>query len=354
MSSLEAANSPLPKKFVQIDEEGYFQMDELRVADIEIGRAMMQKLSVDERGRVRTEIQGEPMFVEAFDEPYVVKSVSKEAETWNLQLPYGFSESFDPKTLCLDEWDRFHGRSRRGLPFVFSRAAQNGFFNQVESFDDESVTMDGQVIKTEPWLLDNPDADKESFWTGIYQNEEPRWELNQPAPALVGILPRLKLQASRILVLGAGSANDAAYLAEQGHFVTAVDISPEAIHRAKSKYGHIANLKFLQADLFQLPSEMNQSFDLIFEHTCYCAIKPSRRNELVRTWRRLLSDNGFILGVFFAIEKRQGPPFGGSEWEVRARLGKGFRSLYWLRWRHSLESRQGMELLVYAQKVSQS
>jgi SAM-dependent methyltransferase len=107
----------------------------------------------------------------------------------------------------------------------------------------------------------------------------------------------------------------------------------------------------MQADIFHLPAEMTGAFDMVFEHTCYCAISPSRRNELVRVWRRVLTEGGHVLGVFFTMDRPNGPPYGGSEWELRSRLGKTFRLLFWTRLRDSVSSRLGQELLVYAQKI---
>jgi hypothetical protein len=92
-------------------------------------------------------------------------------------------------------------------------------------------------------------------------------------------------------------------------------------------------------------------FDLIFEHTCYCAIPPQKRNDLVKVWRRLLTEKGQILGIFFVMPKRTGPPFGGSEWEVRERLIKSFSFKFWQRSCQSVPERLGKELLVLAEKV---
>ena len=154
----------------------------------------------------------------------------------------------------------------------------------------------------------------------------------------------------RIAVLGAGRGHDAAFLAQQGHLVTAIDISPEAIQFSKSIYGSVPNLTFLEADIFNLPSSLKNSFDLVFEHTCYCAIPPSRRNELVKVWRQLLTEDGHVLGVFFAMDKRFGPPFGGSEWELRQRFKNHFDFVYWTRWRRSLPRRIGHEIVIYMKK----
>jgi hypothetical protein len=340
-------------KFIQIDEDGYFKMDGLRVSDAEAGHEWMKSLYMDERGRAWIFINGEPILVEAFDEPYVATDIGKSSsEEWTLSLPYGHLEPFQLNTLRLDDWDRFHGRTVRGIPFVLSRQAQAHFFNLVEEFEDDAITVDGQRYETQAWLTENPDANQNAWWTHIYRSEEPRWDLGGPSHALPALVPRLKLQKLRVLVAGAGAGHDAAWFASQGHLVTALDFSEEAIARARQKYGHLHNLTFLQADVFNLPSSLNSSFDLIFEHTLYCAITPSRRNELVKIWRRLLTEHGYLMGVFFTMDKPFGPPFGGSEWEIRARLSKAFKPLYWTRLRDSSERRLGHELFVYAQKTS--
>ena len=351
----EALETQLPTRFIQIDEEDYFHMDGLRVADADAGRGWLSSLIVDRRGRFWIRMGEEFIFVEAFDEPYVALDVKRTGThaigAWSLTMPYGHEESFSLQSLSLDEWDRFHGRTSRGVPFVLSRSAQARFFNDVDDYDDDGIMVDGVRIATRPWLTENRDADKPDWWSHIYRTEEPRWDLAGPTPVLSQVVPQLKLQRSRVLVLGAGRGHDAAWFAEQGHIVTAVDFSEEAINAARAKYLHLPNLNFLQADVFHLPVEMNGNFDIVFEHTLYCAISPNRRADLARVWRRVLGENGHLLGIFETRDKVAGPPFGGSEWEVRSRLQKGFRPLYWMRLRVSKESRAGQEFFVYSQRL---
>ena len=361
----QPASGPTPvlgqlNKIIQIDEEGYFFAEGLRVADAEYGAFLFKSLFIDAQGRAIIQDHHDNILVEYFDEPLIVKKIERPAHDlggdevqWLAHFPYGYTEFFDLKTLKLDEWDRFHGRTARNVPFVFSREAQAEFFELTDDYDDESVIIDGQRIETPPLLTTAKNVGSPDYWTSAYNDGRDGWEMNKPSPALISILPKLKLNPLRILILGAGSANDAAYLAEQGHIVTAIDFSAEAIARAKTKFGDVRNLRFLQMDFFALPPEMNGTFDLVFEHTCYCAIDPQKRAELVKVWRRLLSPDGYILGIFFVIDRPLGPPFGASEWELRARFGKGFRSLYWLRLHaQSDESRYGMELLIYSQMIT--
>lgn len=342
----------LPDKYIAIDEEGYPLFGDVRVTDAKVGAEILNNIKYAPNGAFQTSLQGNEALLEAFDEPYVAAQVLKLDSGWRILLPYGLEIPFDLKTLTVDEWDRFHGLSLDKIPFVLSRKAQAEFFNLVDEFDDESVTVDGKTYEIPSWLPDRKDVHKEQYWSHIYQTEEPRWELNDASPALKDMLPRLKLPKSRVLVLGAGSGNDAAFFAEQGHVVTAVDISPEAVARGKQKYAKYENLHWIESDLFKLGHDHDGNYDIIFEHTCYCAIDPSQRNNLVTLWRRLLAPGGFLLGVFFAMERRHDPPFGGTEWELRERLKKYFQFVFWGRWHQSIDRRNGKEFLVYAQKKS--
>ena len=336
-------------RYLPLDEDGYFWFDGVQLEDSKIGGELIRNLRLNEKGRVTTALQGQDAFVEAFDAPLVARHVSKVGGTrGKLDLAYGESAEFDCKSLTVDEWDRFHGLTSAGLPFVFSRGAQVELFDLLESFDDDSITVEGVTIPVPPWLASAGQPGREDFWNTLYKTSDTRWDLDQAAPALAAVLPQLKLARQRILVLGAGVGHDAAYLARQGHSVTAVDFSFEAIERARAAYPGVEGLRFVRADAFNLPAEFQGRYDLVFEHTFYCAIDPKRRSELVRTWKRALQPRGHLLGIFYVNDRVGGPPFGGSEWEIRQRLRATFHSIFWTRWRHSVESRKGRELVVYA------
>jgi SAM-dependent methyltransferase len=343
----------LPDRYLAIDEEGYALFGETRVTEEATGAQILNGLKFAENNAFMTSVGGVDAFVEAFDEPLVIQMLDAPAEgfaTWQAQAPYQTRFHFSLDSLTVDEWDRFHGVTSQGMPFVFTRKAQAAFFDLLEEFDDDSVTFGGKRHPIAPWMSSEAAVQTAKYWTDIYRNETPGWELNRPAPALAEMLPRMKLPKMRVLILGAGSGNDAAFFAEHGHVVTAVDFSEEAVKRGREKYGHLQNLKWVQSDAFKLPTDWTHSFDLIFEHTFYCAIAPEKRADLVAQWRRLLAPGGQLMGVFFTMERRIGPPFGGSEWELRERLKKHFQFDFWGRWHQSEDRRQGKELFVFAQK----
>lgn len=340
----------LPNKFIAIDEEGIALLAESKVKDPALGFAILAQMRLAENGAWQTKLHAEDVLVEAFDEPYVAQKILLKNSKFFLSLPYSFTVGFDPQTLRVDEWDRFHGVAENGVAFVLSKLAQAEFFALLSEYDDESITLQGQKIFVPQLFQADTAVHSERYWSKIYQTEIPGWELNQASPILVDMLPRMKIPPSRVIVLGCGSANDAAFFAQHGHFVTAVDISPDAIAQAKAKYGQVKNLQFLQADLFHLPQEMHHSFDLVFEHTCFCAVDPNKRSDLIKIWKQLLHPEGALLAIFFVMQNKLGPPYGASEWELRERLKKAFQFVFWSRWQKSLERRNGKELLVYAIK----
>ncbi len=344
---------PIPDKFIQIDEEGYPLSQEVRIQDHYAGQEILSQLKLHQSGSLISTYGDTPVLVEAFDEPYVTQQILKRKGSWLLVLPYDLELKFELSSLSVDEWDRFHGYAENGIPFVMSRKAQVMFFDSLDEFDDDSVTSDGQQYDVPTYWNEKPELEKEKYWSNIYQTtENPGWNLNAPAPALNEMIQRVKLTKSRILVLGCGEGHDAARFAQDGHVVTAVDISPIALEKAKALYGHYSNIQFIEADIFKLPAHFDKTFDVVFEHTCFCAINPTKRNDLIKVWNRVLTDQGQLMGVFFTFEKRQEPPFGGSEWELRQRLKKNYQPIFWGRWQKSIPARQGKELFVFMRKLT--
>lgn len=335
--------------FIAIDEEGLPRLGEIRVTDADFGREILQNLHRNDNGSFKSTAYGTTYFIEAFDDPLVVQTLERKDDRFTLNFPYGWQAELNPESLVLDEWDRFHGRTASDIPFVFSRKAQALFFDALDEFDDESITVGGRRHVLPTWLPESSQEDP-GVWEQRYQSRDTAWDLAAPAPALADMLPRMKWPKSRVLVLGCGRGHDAAFFASQGHLVTGVDLSETALKEAREIHGERPHLRWLQADALNLPKELEGKFDVVFEHTCYCAIPPERRGDLVRSWLKALTPKGHLMGVFFVNDRRDGPPFGGSEWEVRERLRKHFDFRFWGRWKNSPPRRHGTELFVFAER----
>ena len=368
----------LPDRFVTVDENGWIIFENQQIVDPAIANEFYKNLNYLPNRSFCSEILGQPVIVEAFDSPLIVQAFKinnsdrKIALVFNYQYTTiydfnSFSEDILPH-FFLDPWDRVYGENQTRIPFVFSKKAHAELLDALDEFDDDSVVFDGKHIELGVFWNGEMEMDSPDWWNRVYAGEistvtspeyqtstspfavNPAWNLDSPSESLKDMLPRMKLPKSRILILGCGDSHDASVFAERGHVVTAVDISSHAIERSKKLFGHIPNISWLQSDLFKLPSSFNGAFDLVYEYTCLCAINPNQRKDLVQTWSRCLHDQGQIMGTFFCMHKRNGPPFGATEWEFRELLKKRFQTLIWTRWRKSIPRRQGRELFILAQK----
>jgi 2-polyprenyl-3-methyl-5-hydroxy-6-metoxy-1,4-benzoquinol methylase len=104
--------------------------------------------------------------------------------------------------------------------------------------------------------------------------------------ALAGPAPK------RILDVGCAQGTLALLLAEQGHEVTAVDIRPQFLEYARSRYSH-GQIRFLQANA--LEDELPGGFDLVFanqiiEHLVYPV-------QFLERLRRLLVPGGQLVAT---------------------------------------------------------
>lgn len=360
--SSDLSSEIIPTKFLAIDEEGYFLLDGLRVAEQSTGLDWLSRIRMDERGRPFLSNEPETrILIEAFDQPLVALDVeiSRRSDGTALiiaRFPYGFSTELKADSFRSDEWDRFYARSREGVPVVISRAAQSRLFQLATEFDDDSVTFGDLTLPIQPLYQNLEEVSDSGWWSDLYKKGDTRWDDGEAHPLLPMIVPHMKIPRSRVLVLGCGAGHDAAWWAQRGHIVTGVDFSEEAIARAKTKYGEHDSLKWVQADVFNLPASWSSQFDYIFEHTMFCAISPERREELVKIWWRLLTPRGRIMGFVPVMDKLSGPPFGTSEWEMRRRLLDApqhgslskrkprFIPIIWNREKNSKEKRLGHEL----------
>ena len=165
-------------------------------------------------------------------------------------------------------------------------------------------------------------------------------------PGLVEFLAsnEAALPLGQALVPGCGRGHDARALAKAGWQVTGLDIAPSSVPLAQE----LAAAEGLKID-FQhgnfLDAEPPQPFDLLFEHTLFCAINPWQRDAYVRAAKRWLRPGGTYLAVNYIITDDDGePPFSTTAGELDERLLPAFELIR--RWvPRSYENRQGKELM---------
>lgn len=183
-------------------------------------------------------------------------------------------------------------------------------------------------------------------WDSRWVDGNTPWDMGQPSPPMVSAVEAgLLTPPGRVLVPGVGAGHDARFLASCGFEVTGIDLSDTAIGKARALAAEDdIDLTLQNADLLALPASY-RDFDGVFEHTCFCAIHPSLRDDYVNAVADVLRPGGILLGVFFVFTTEEGPPFGSSEVELRERFGRRF-DIGVAKWAdNSAERRDGLEML---------
>lgn len=159
------------------------------------------------------------------------------------------------------------------------------------------------------------------FWDKRYREGKTPWDLGKSPAMLVEFLA--KQVPGRVLVPGCGSGYELQSFVENGWDVTAVDCSPEAVHRAKQflpeVHGRILLDDFFAADLAV------GTFDLIYERTFLCAIPPDLRGAYGTRFSSLIKPGGKLVGFFYLGElEPDGPPFAIEKEDLERRLSPVF------------------------------
>jgi SAM-dependent methyltransferase len=189
-------------------------------------------------------------------------------------------------------------------------------------------------------------------WEARYQQQDTPWDKGAPSPPLIQWLKERTL-TGRVLVPGCGSGHDVRALAAHGLDVVGLDVAPSATLLAKT-YPRVANETYVNADFFDLSSDLMGGFDWVIEHTCFCAIPPRRRSDYVRAAHAALRPQGGILGIFYLNPRddpdEDGPPFGVTEEALREHFGDGFEWVESFVPDIAYSGREGRELVAVIRK----
>lgn len=182
--------------------------------------------------------------------------------------------------------------------------------------------------------MDETHPSHPEFWNSRYRSGKTPWDFGGVPAALQAYLrpgpPGTKPAVrSRVLIPGCGSGYEIKAFAEAGYDVTAIDIAPAAVERARQVVGPALARHIVTGDFFQHDFAA-ASFDVIYERTFLCAFPPDRRPAWRDRIATLLKDHGFLVGYFFYEDPvlEEGPPYGfarGTAEELFARhflLGK--------------------------------
>lgn len=172
------------------------------------------------------------------------------------------------------------------------------------------------------------------------------WEKGEPSPGLLDFLAaNPELARGSVLVPGCGTGNDVRAWAAAGFSVTGLDLAPSAVRIAGEKT-RAAGLNACYHQRNFLEEEPFATFDYVFEHTLFCAIDPSRRDDYGRAVLRWLKPGGQFVAIHYMLRDGSEPPFGCTQEELMERFLPHFDLLQGFVPR-SHPNRTGLELLLW-------
>lgn len=162
----------------------------------------------------------------------------------------------------------------------------------------------------------------------------------------------------RALVPGCGRGYDPIFIARTlGLDVLAVDISQSAVDAANElllKTGSVApgRVTFHAQDFFAFGVREEEKFDLIYEHTFFCAIPPRLRAQWGQQMNALVKPGGLIVALVYPVDppREWGPPYAVRKEDYEEVLGTGWDIILERIPEISIESHKGREVLVVWKK----
>jgi cyclopropane fatty-acyl-phospholipid synthase-like methyltransferase len=150
----------------------------------------------------------------------------------------------------------------------------------------------------------------QEYWEQRYQAGDMPWEKGEPSPGLVDFLAaHPNLARGNVAVPGCGTGHDVRAWSKAGFNAFGFDLTKSAVQLANEKTQAMGLSATFQTANF-LKDEPPFLFDWLFEHTLFCAIEPTLRDDYVRAVRKWLNPGGQYLAVNYFIPDTDGPPFG--------------------------------------------
>ena len=158
------------------------------------------------------------------------------------------------------------------------------------------------------------------MFEGMYAGAEaggakPPWDYGAPRPQLVAWAEAQNLAGGgrEALVVGCGYGADAEYLASLGYRTTGFDFAPTAIAAARRKYP-ASEVKYLVADVLDLPGEWQRRFDLVVESLTVQSMPPEQHTEAAQKIGSLVAPEGTLLVL--ATTRDEGSEVKGPPWPL--------------------------------------
>lgn len=156
-------------------------------------------------------------------------------------------------------------------------------------------------------------------WLDRWKEGDTPWDFGRTHPWVEHLAPQLP--SGRVLVPGCGTGYDVMTFvqASPARVGVGLDLSPLACKRAEALRDELGvaveRAQFRVADFFEYDD--GSPFDLVYDHTFFCAIPPSWRPNWALKMASLVATGGFLFTLMFPVKgsgtgAEGGPPFSVS------------------------------------------
>lgn len=180
---------------------------------------------------------------------------------------------------------------------------------------------------------------EKDFWQQAWQEGRTRFHKDRPHKYLEQYCSLLK-SGQKIFVPLAGKSLDMLYLRDQGHQVTAVELSPLAVEaffkeqnftpEVTSTKCHtcysVPGLKIYLGDLFELPADVLKDINGLYDRAALIALPPKMRSQYANFIQQSTPklENILLVSLEYDQSKAEGPPFSVLSSEVKELYGHQF------------------------------
>ena len=186
-------------------------------------------------------------------------------------------------------------------------------------------------------------------WDERYRTGDTPWNTGRPDEELRRILAEENIRPCRAVELGCGTGTNALWLAQQGFDVTAVDISPLAVERARERASAAGvAVRFLVADVLE-PLALSGPFGFFFDRGCYHVVRRLSVQRYLDTVEHITAPGALALVLAGNARERldPGPPVVTEE-ELRTEWGRTFEVVKLREFRFDAELPGGVRPLAWS------
>lgn len=184
-------------------------------------------------------------------------------------------------------------------------------------------------------------ADINRNWLRRWEDGNIGWHHQEFNPHLLGFWDALGAPSGcRVLVPLCGKSRDMVWLAERGHSIIGVELSPVAVKAFFEEHDltpvremqdgleawQAGPYRILCGDIFRLQSRHLEGVEAVYDRASLVALNPQQRSDYAALLGRLLPSGCRVLLVAmdYAQEEMQGPPYCVAASELAALFGKDF------------------------------